>query len=465
MSINVVCASLVVLMLLGVSIVILVSRLSTTPKRELLYRGVLKPVTKKPQVDQYRAKWTSVKPTCSFRRRPTKREILNSTKDWQKAVAGNTEAYIRRAYLDERHMSGTLPWVRVLGIVIGSTEVLAWCHLWVEGIEIPMISEANLRQVHKIGAERLTNISALVISCQLRPYMPLPTHVSVTLTSSCIKYTNYLPLVGHDEPGSQACKMEFGLCASIQWFEYEDGHFPEWAEFYRLMGVEKISLYTIDFYLETRLLSRYVKSDYLEIIQIEKPDSFPREITFDVLLSLKNFALNDCFYRNLYRYCHIVQVHLDEFIVPKKGVQNFTALLKILNEKYYVKPQEVSYKFFNSFFHVGVINQPNSTTYLRTVANIMRTEPMHSAFGARSIVRSSFCLAFHNFHCVLSVASFLGELGTKVNPELASLNVYRSCDEFLRNEECRYKNMFIRNDETMQNFKVGLSKAVKQMIK
>ena len=462
MSLNQVCASLVVLSLLGVSIVILVNRLSSTPKK-LLYRGVLKPITKKPQIDHYRARWTSVKPSCEFRRRP--REVLNSTKDWQKVMAGDTEAYIRRAYLDERYMVGMIPWVRVLGIVIGSTDMPAWCHFWVEGIDIPMISEANLRRVHKIGAERLDNISALVISCQLRPYMPLPTQISVTFASSCTKYTNYLPLVGHDEPGSQTCQMEFGLCASIQWFEYEDSRFPEWAEFYRLMGVEKVSLYTIDFYLETALLNRYVNSDYLEIIQIEKPDNFPREITFDILLSLKNFALNDCFYRNLYRFCHVVQVHLDEFIAPKKEIRNFTDLLNVLNKMYYIKPQEVSYKFYSQFFHVGMTKKSNDYIYhhLRTSVNVMRTEPMHSAFGARSIVRSSFCLAFHNFHCVLSVSSFLGELGTKVNPELASLNVYRACDEFLRNEECRYKNMFNKNDETMKNFMADLANATKMM--
>ncbi|XP_055372133.1 hybrid signal transduction histidine kinase E [Condylostylus longicornis] len=67
-------------------------------------------------------------------------------------------------------------------------------------------------------------------------------------------------------------------------------------------------------------------------------------------------ALNDCLYRNMYRYKYLALIDVDEFLMPKYN-DSLNDLLRWLNKKYNIA-QVGSYSFQNAFFYLQFADDP-----------------------------------------------------------------------------------------------------------
>ena len=95
--------------------------------------------------------------------------------------------------------------------------------------------------------------------------------------------------------------------------------FIEWFELHRMFGVTDFTLYNATAQLSAdvqRVFDYYTKRGLLQLHQIQPPD-FARHVKNRYAADLgMRLALNDCMYRNMYRYRYIVVVDLDEILVP-----------------------------------------------------------------------------------------------------------------------------------------------------
>ena len=103
----------------------------------------------------------------------------------------------------------------------------------------------------------------------------------------------------------------------------------EWIELVRLMGASQIFFY--DLHVPAKLekvLNHYATKGLIELTKTSLPGNQPNEPVMQNKYLKKNYYLeiyneiihlNDCLYRNIYRYKYIVNLDIDEIVMPRKG--------------------------------------------------------------------------------------------------------------------------------------------------
>ena len=137
----------------------------------------------------------------------------------------------------------------------------------------------------------------------------------------------------------------------------------EWVEYYRLMGVDYFMIYNFTSDpLTDKILKYYVNSGIMEVVQWHVPNHvIPTIHHYELakhkeLYSAGQFAmLNDFLYRVYWSTEYVINVDLDEFIVPRDGSKNFRQLLNTL-------PTSCEYRFRNSL--VPMNNGPTNKDYI-----------------------------------------------------------------------------------------------------
>ncbi|KAJ8687800.1 hypothetical protein QAD02_023594 [Eretmocerus hayati] len=131
----------------------------------------------------------------------------------------------------------------------------------------------------------------------------------------------------------------------------------EFIEFYRMMGVNHFTFYkTSASENVSRILDYYEKLGLVTIIQWKLPPFyiFEQNLRYNGIFA----ALNDCLYRStlVEGYEYIVNVDLDEFIVPRKH-NNFHQLMTQLNPVS-SHNENVVFVFRNMFFYLTHLDSP-----------------------------------------------------------------------------------------------------------
>ena len=109
----------------------------------------------------------------------------------------------------------------------------------------------------------------------------------------------------------------------------------EWVEYYRLMGVDHFVIYNFTSDPETdRILNHYKNKEILEVVQWKVPKHvIPAKHYYRILENKEitsggQFAmLNDFLFRVLRSTKFVINVDLDEFIIPRNGSRTFSELL------------------------------------------------------------------------------------------------------------------------------------------
>lgn len=417
----------------------------------------------------------------SCARYPNPRNLQFHNEVWQTFINRNVTFRLYAAYLDKRAAVYWSPGiVRILATAnqMGYRFPPTHCQLWYEGHRQPivvLISEyLNIWPIHWGNFPRLSYPH--LMSCPLPESLNLPPHLrgvtprTLSLTSRyCDNASNSLKInhgVRQSANSSSSSQLSFGVCLKAFDFPDEDisQRLIEWFELQRLLGASRIYAHM---YAVTPSVQRVL--DYYQDIGVL--DLRPLTLANGVSLKEKNhqeyftknpmvkrlnelIPYNDCFYRNMHRHDYLVNVDIDEVIMPCAELRSWHQIV-VEHEKAAASDcsnETSSMCLIHSYFTTGpqLLSDPEELHFLQ------RTWRSPS-FSKQSI--STKC--FHNarysatLHNHITVWRLPGSCPRQhVNPELAYLQHYREPSLYNKSEE-------LIEDRTVWKFAKELREEVK----
>ncbi|EDX00867.1 uncharacterized protein LOC6523886 [Drosophila yakuba] len=287
---------------------------------------------------------------------------------WQTFVNSNVTFRLYAAYFDERK-GLKLPTVRILATAnqIDDAFPPTHCQMWYENYLEPIlvpVSEFLSVWVKQWGYKPHLNYPHL-LSCRIPLELPPPAINAFPKTVSlvarpCEKASNSLRVnVNQKQPVSVPVPVEiaslqdpessnatneaplnFGVCLKGFDFPYVDlsERLIEWFELQRIFGASRIYAYMYDVHPAVqRVLDYYQRTGYLELRPLTLANGMPRLRHYQHMLLQQRkltkrlnelIPYNDCFYRNLYRHDYLVNVDVDEVIMPLGENRNWHQLVQ-----------------------------------------------------------------------------------------------------------------------------------------
>ena len=113
---------------------------------------------------------------------------------------------------------------------------------------------------------------------------------------------------------------DFGVCVVAQFGFISNAalnSLVEWFEFNRLLGVGEFNIYDGQLVLDNKIAQLFSYYTDLDVLKVHKqPPPFNNTPQAESVRLLVYTSLNDCLYRNMFRYRYLVPIDLDEIIVP-----------------------------------------------------------------------------------------------------------------------------------------------------
>lgn len=392
---------------------------------------------------------------------------------WQTFINANVTFRLYAAYLDLRP-GVKLPKgvVRVLATAnqINNEFPPTHCQLWYADHKEPImtrVTEYLSIWISSWGHTPLLNYPHL-LSCpvpDLPPNLQNVTPRTVSLvTASCERASNSLR-VHYDIPtalnntvkassgsslnstssSNATAKLSFGVCVKGFDFPYMDlsERLIEWFELQRLMGASRVYAYMYDVHPAVqRVLDYYQRIGYLELRPLTLANGMPRLRHYQHLLLQQRrlvkrlnelIPYNDCFYRNMYRYDYLVNVDVDEVIMPLGTLRSWQDVLDTDQEATIAKCPNghVSMCFINAYFTKVVPEAQNHEQLEADQLYVLQHTMRHRNYSLPN--RATKC--FHNTHYSLTLHNHftLKWLPGSCNPrsvstELAHMQHYREPD-------------------------------------
>ena len=179
-------------------------------------------------------------------------------------------------------------------------------------------------------------------------------------------------------------------------------------------------------------------------------------------------VINDCLYRNMYRYKKIVCVDLDEYIVPRQH-SNYRQLIEAIDTTHPYNHPAKSYMFRNSYFWLDFGPTLPQPWYLLTQRFVKRMETSPYGYACKSFTDPRTCVGLQNHFCwVLAPSMDIPAWSVDVLPEYAQNHHYKKChfDAYLgKPGRCKKMMEKFEVDETMLKFQPELLARVLRTVK
>ncbi|KAJ8680224.1 hypothetical protein QAD02_016011 [Eretmocerus hayati] len=239
----------------------------------------------------------------------------------------------------------------------------------------------------------------------------------------------------------------------------------EFIEFYWMMGVDHFTIYNSSASENVSLVLEYYKKlGILTVIQWQLPPiyKFERTLRYNGIFA----AMNDCLYRSSFigGYKYIVNVDLDEFIVPRR-YSNYPQLMDHLDP--IAKPsQDAVFIFRNMFFYLIYEDsekpqEPPNSTKLLLHTKTTRLKDINEAFSRTKYICRGLDVVEMGNHQVwyTKTMPWFFQNGFQhfvVDPEIAASHHYRYCE--VSENICWLLDTVV--DETAQRFTKELARRV-----
>ncbi|KAL7736146.1 hypothetical protein ACLKA6_003695 [Drosophila palustris] len=430
------------------------------------------------QPDNYRINWT-----CAKYPDPLDLQLHNYY--WQTFLNANVTFRLYAAYLDKReavNSSSGHGVVRILATANQSDNEFpsTHCQLWFVGHKQPIvtpISEYTSVWVKEWGLKPLLSYPH-ILSCPVPNTLPTnlagsnPSTVSLT-SQFCEHASNSLRVhyetsnnkvtkgIISNAPGSSVnssfsevkTPLNFGVCLKAFDFPFVDisERLIEWFELQRLLGATRIYGYVYQVHPQVqRTLAYYEHSGFLELRPLTMANGIPR-LPHYLHLLLKNRLMvkrlnelipyNDCFYRNMYRHDYMVNVDIDEVIMPMGELRNWQQLLVADGETTRSKCE------FNSNFKELFMLQ-NTLRHQNYTKENVATKCFHN---------TRFSLTLHNHYTLKSLPNSCDR--RFLSTQIAQMQHYKDT-----NETTLHPSKLIE-DRNIWKFETDLRAAVKHVWK
>ena len=378
---------------------------------------------------------------------------------WHHHKTNQHHIYMYSAFFDERQDNGYYPSLRVL--VVGETiKDDIYCQVWYPDVKNPVVKKVKVKKNgggHDLNG---TYYEQYYFVCHLDTSYPIPRHVSI-VSQPCEKAFNSVPIY---LPIRAPHEHEFGVCVPVAFWSIDPYRLVEWIEANRLLGVTEINVYHVNMTEETlRILRHFEVND--TIMRLHDLPSVPKyERTRGGNKIGSPISLNDCLYRNTYRYRWTIVIDFDEIIVPRMH-NNYSAMIEyILTKEKLTKQSPPSLTFRNSYFWTGCGAQTEKPQNSLMLRHLIREPPNKFLYAAKSIIDPRRCISVFNHYCYhrFPMRDKKEQWTIDVNSTIALSHHYR---ENYKHKKCTDFKKEAVNDDTMLKYKNTLDLNVKKQLK
>ncbi|XP_060579920.1 uncharacterized protein LOC132736735 [Ruditapes philippinarum] len=388
-------------------------------------------------------------------------EQLARNQTWQPVNQART-AYVFSAYLDdERHV------VIIIGAMT-KDRVPYICQLWTFGEDgVSLKKDISYPRAHIPPEHHDKRYAMTLFECPYRS-AKYPAYVSL-ISNSCETPLNLIHI--EETKVSRDYKMTFTVCLSPLNFHYRRAYeLVEWIELNRILGAEKFIIYNHSSASNVKdVLEYYSKQGYVEVIQWQLPipvDIFPVSKTqAEIHYFGQVAALNDCLYRSKRHSEFIVNIDLDEIIVPHSNTsvnwQTMINEIAIENAKVFVfknthfRKDWRNYEYSENKFRTNIIQKAKQ--FKLTTLQTYRRERNIDIKGVRSkyIVRTNG-IHYLMVHFVLDLPS---AVDVTVSEDIGLLHHYKNFGHYIEQNNSKtdytvldkYGEVLIQNVERVWN--------------
>lgn len=346
--------------------------------------------------------------------KPDKVRRINNI--WQIVEDSGSQILIFGAYFDSRP-NVYKHTVRLFTVTTFKPSKYVYCQLWYKNDTRPQVLRAVPKDIGRGLSVSGTLYQERMYSCELESQQSvLPLDVSLSF-SECSNSTTLVSIIV--PPVKET--YEFGVCVVVAYGELDPVALSEWIEFNRLLGVGEINVYNSRLNVESMRIFQHYKQ--LGVVNIR--ESAPPLNNWckwcQKLTAIP--ALNDCMYRNMFRYKYLAVIDFDEFIIPKISMK-WSSMISYLQSTW--KEDPPSFMFRNGYFFEEFPVNRSNPSYLLTSRNLHRTEPSRAGYAVKSIVNPRRCVSMQNHYCMIRTADVMS-YALQVSPEIALVHHYKPC--------------------------------------
>lgn len=234
------------------------------------------------------------------------------------------------------------------------------------------------------------------------------------------------------------------MCVKPLHFNYDQAlHLLEFLELNSILGVSHVTFYNHTIGRRAKcILNKYMDGTRNAILRRSLPEFVPtmtitllpwilkmesqKEIRTEGLFA----ALNDCLYRNMYSYSHVLFIDLDEFIIPRHN-RTLNELLKGLVARPPYRQSSGAFSFQNGFFYLQFPDDNASAKdplerALLTQRKTQRRKKLHPQKQRSKYIAKPEAVIEAGNHFVWEFMVGKGHLN--VRADVAILHHYRICE-------------------------------------
>lgn len=271
-----------------------------------------------------------------------------------------------------------------------------------------------------------------------------PSYVSV-VKQSCAPPQNLIPVKGII-PVARFSRR-FTVCLAPLNMNYSRAYeLVEWIELNRILGAEKFTVYNYSSAPNiAQVLEYYSKQGLVEIVQWQIPlvvDTWPKKSTPEIHYFGQLAMLQDCLYRNKQESEYVVNIDLDEFIIPRgQNITTWSEMIEPLHEK------SDSFIFRNTFFrkewkdtYEDFPKKKIAKAYRLVTPLKTQREAVILPHGSRSKYITNTAMTYRLQ--VHSVQSSTGRVKL-VPPEVGLLHHYRNWQRYNESAKVKYNDSIV----------------------
>jgi len=322
-----------------------------------------------------------------FHTRPPK-SVNYSSGRWQ-VVDVDGHVYVFSAFYDSRP---NLDWphVRIIGVAEYDVRIYKLCCLlWYSSRRRPDVAEITVTEVGgKYIPRSQPMLGQYIFSCRASGNGTDPPDYVSLVAPRAAKLSNLLAI---EVPKPAREVAEFGLCAKTLYGTQDAFRLVEWLEAHRTWGVGEVNFYAA---ASVDNVTDAVLRSYAPFVRYRRA-SGPLAENSDAARRLgMSAAINDCMYRNLYRYRYVLCTDVDELIVPASPHRSYTEMLAAADAAATRSNAVVhSYYFRNTYFFLDFAPTEKKPFYMLTqrflYAAVFTCQlgPFHGAIAVLSVTR------------------------------------------------------------------------------
>ena len=270
--------------------------------------------------------------------------ILINNDYWQKCETEFGILYLYSAYYDSRRKTTLGPTIQIIAMAdrLLIDDIKLDCLMWDNENGDPLVSNkrVDITAMTQAGdwksdkSRTPENYRPYLLTCYVPQHKndQVPSTVSIIESDdkrkNCYNPSNYLKVVHNSKKGKDM--KTFAVCVKgLYVFEDISIRLIEWIELVRLMGGSQIFFYVLHMPdTVEHVLNYYASKGLVVFTKTTLPGNQPNEPTLqNKYLKEAYYAeiynelihLNDCFYRNIYRYEYVVNEDIDDIVMPRNG--------------------------------------------------------------------------------------------------------------------------------------------------